>query len=49
MFQKKLMSQFQENLQPDRRTNGRTDRKTDRPYFIGPIRLRLGVIQEGNL
>ena len=51
MFQKKTMSQFQENLRTDRRTdrrmdgrpNGRMDRKTDRPYFIGPFWPRLGV------
>ena len=34
-FQKKLMSQFWENF--------RTDRRTDRPYFIGPFQPRPGV------
>ena len=50
-FRKKTMSQFQENLPTDGRTdrrmdgrpNGRMDRKTDRPYFIGPFWPRLGV------
>ena len=32
-FQKKLMSQFLENL----RTDGRTDGRTDTPYFVGPF------------
>ena len=35
-FQKKLMRQFWENLQ----TDGRTDERTDRPYFIGPFQPR---------
>ena len=34
-IQKKLMIQFQENA--------RTDRRTERPYFIGPFRLPPGV------
>ena len=38
-FRKKLMSQFWGNL----RTDGRTDRRTDRPYFIGPLRSRPGI------
>ena len=38
-FRKKLMSQFRENLQRE----GRTDRRTDTPYFIEPFRLRTGV------
>ena len=36
-FRKKLMIQFQENAW----TDGRTDGRTDRPYFIGPFRLML--------
>ena len=36
---KKLMIQFQENGQTARRTN----RRTDRAYFIGPFQLLLGV------
>ena len=38
-FQKKLMSQFQENLRTDRRT----DRKTVTHYFIGHFHPRPGV------
>ena len=38
-FQKKLMCQFWENLQTDRRM----ERRTDRPYFIGPFWPRPGV------
>ena len=33
------MIQFKENAQ----TDGRKDRRTDRPYSIGPFRLQLGV------
>ena len=33
------MIQFKENAQ----TDGRTDERADRPYFIGPSRLPLGV------
>ena len=43
-FQKKLMTQFRENLQTNRRTDGRTDR----PCIIGPFRPRLGVQKEYN-
>ena len=28
---------------PRRRWDGRTDRRTDRPYFTGPFQLMLGV------
>ena len=38
-FQKKLITRFQENLRTDRRTDG----SMDRPYFIGPFQLTLGV------
>ena len=38
-FQKKLMSQFRENI----RTDGRKDGRMDRPYFIGPVWPRPGV------
>ena len=37
------MSQSQENLRTDGRTDRTTDGTTDRPYFIGPFRPRLGV------
>ena len=40
-FQKKLMSQSQENLLTDGKTDRRMDERTDRLYFIGPFRLRL--------
>ena len=43
-FQKKLMTQLRENLQRDRRTDGRTDR----PCFIEPFQQRLGVQKEYN-
>ena len=33
-IQKKLIIQFQEDDQADKRTNGTTNRGTDRPYFI---------------
>ena len=50
-FWKKLMIQFQENTQTDRRMDGRTDRRMhgrtdgrmDRPYSIGPFWLTLGA------
>ena len=42
-FRKKLMIQFQENVRTDRRTEGQSDRRTGRPYLIGPFRLRLMV------
>ena len=46
-FQKKLMSQFRENLQTDGRMDGRmegwTDRQTGSPCFTEPFRLWLGV------
>ena len=38
-FQKKLMSKFRENLWTDGRAEGRTNRS----YFIGPLRPRPGV------
>ena len=38
-IQKELMMQFHKNTP----TDGRTDRRTDRPYFIGPFRLLPGV------
>ena len=38
-FRKKLMSQSQEKLWID----GRTDGRTDKPYFIEPFQQRLGV------
>ena len=44
-FQKKLISQSQENLQTDGKMDERTKGRTDRPYFIGPFQLRLGVQQ----
>ena len=41
------MIKLQENTQTDGRTarmmDGRTGRRTDRPYLIGPFWLRLGV------
>ena len=37
-FQKKLISQFRENLRTDRKTH----RRTDRPYFIRPKRKTKG-------
>ena len=40
---KKQLIQFQENAQPDRRKDGRTDRRMDRPNFIGPFRLPPGI------
>ena len=46
-FRKKLKIQFQENAQTDGRADGRMegwkDRRTDRPYFIGPFQLTPGV------
>ena len=40
------MIQFKENARTDGRMDGRTegwkDRRTDRPYFIGPFWLLLG-------
>ena len=46
-IQKKLKIQFQENARTDRRTegwkDGRKERRTDRPNFIGPYRLTPGV------
>ena len=39
---KKLMTQSQENLRTDGRTDGT---RTDRPYFIGPFWSRLGIQQ----
>ena len=38
-FRKKLMIQFQDNSQ----TDGSTDKRTDRSYFIGPFWLLLGI------
>ena len=40
-FRKKLTSQSRENL----RTDGRMDGKMDKPYFIGPFRLRPAIQQ----
>ena len=37
------MSQSQENILTERRTNGRTDGRMDKPYFIGPFWPRPGV------
>ena len=46
-FRTKLMSQSRENLQRDRRMDRRMEGWKngwkDRPYFIGPLRLRPGV------
>ena len=38
-FRKKLMSQSRKNLQ----TDGKTDGRMDKPYFIGPFRPRPGA------
>ena len=37
------MSQSQENLQTDGKTDRRAEGGKDRPYFIGPFRPRPGV------
>ena len=37
------MIQFQENVQAGGRMEGWKDERTDRPNFIGPIQLLLGV------
>ena len=40
------MIQSQENLRTDGRMDGRMERWTDRPYFIGPFQPWLGVQQQ---
>ena len=37
------MIQFKENAWTDGWKDGRTDGRADRPYFIGPFQLPLGV------
>ena len=37
------MIQVKENAQIDRRKDGRTGGRTERPYFIGPFRQLPGV------
>ena len=39
------MIKFKENAHTDGRTEGWKDRRTDRPYFIGPFCLPPGVQQ----
>ena len=39
------MGQSPENLRTDRRTDGRKEGRTDRPYFIGLFQPRPGVQQ----
>ena len=42
-FPKKLMRKFRENLRTNGRTDERMDGSSDRPYFIGFFRPRVGV------
>ena len=43
IIQKKLMIQFKKNARTDRRMDGGTEGRSDRPYFIGPFWLLQGV------
>ena len=40
------MIQFKENTRTERRTEGQTEGRMDRPYFMGPFQLPLGVQKE---
>ena len=45
-IQKKLMTQFQENVRTDQRTEGRRETRIDRLYFVRPLQLLPGVEKE---